>query len=114
MLDTNVIIGILKGTEAALVLVQNKGAGIGVCAYSSVTRMELLSFPDLTADEEQAIVGLLGLLDYCPITPAVENAAIALRRAHRLKLPDAIVAATAQVNGLELLTLDKRLANKQP
>jgi len=39
----------------------------------------------------------------------IEEATIALRRRARLKLPDAIIAATAHVQGLTLLTLDERL-----
>jgi predicted nucleic acid-binding protein len=35
--------------------------------------------------------------------------AISLRRSGALKLPDAIVAATALVSGVRLLTLDQRL-----
>jgi len=40
----------------------------------------------------------------------IENEAIRLRRHGGLKLPDAIVAATARVCGARLLTLDQRLA----
>jgi predicted nucleic acid-binding protein len=39
----------------------------------------------------------------------IEAATIALRRRARLKLPDSIIGATAQVHGLTLLTLDERL-----
>lgn len=35
---------------------------------------------------------------------------IGLRRLTRLKLPDAIILATARVHGLRLVTLDQRLA----
>jgi predicted nucleic acid-binding protein len=41
----------------------------------------------------------------------VEHAAIALRRATRLKLPDAIVAATAWAGGMVLLTSDQKMLN---
>ena len=41
----------------------------------------------------------------------IEHAAIALRRATRLKLPDAIVAATAWAEGLVLLTSDQQMLN---
>jgi len=40
----------------------------------------------------------------------IEKEAIALRRHRILRLPDAIIAATAKVNGLHLVTLDERLA----
>ena len=44
------------------------------------------------------------------IDEQIEEKATQLRRNGLLKLPDAIVAATAVVNNLRLLTLDKKLA----
>ncbi|MDD2712735.1 MAG: PIN domain-containing protein [Simplicispira sp.] len=44
-----------------------------------------------------------------PIDLSVEDRAIALRRSRRVKLPDALIAATALVHGLQLLTLDAGL-----
>ena len=72
--------------------------------------MELLSFADLTAAEEDAIGVLLGGVTIVELTPQVRMIAICLRREHRLKLPDAIVAATAVELDTELLTNDIRLA----
>ena len=42
------------------------------------------------------------------------NIVIALRRTTRLKLPDAIIAATAIVHELNLVTCDTNLANNSP
>lgn len=79
------------------------------CAYSSITRMELLGFPEIDAEQEQAIVSMLSAMHHLPIDRKVEDAAIQLRRATRLKLPDVIIAATAKVHGLDLLSLDRAL-----
>ena len=46
---------------------------------------------------------------YLPISFDVEEAAIAMRRTRRVKLPDALIASTALCHGLELLTLDAGL-----
>jgi predicted nucleic acid-binding protein len=43
------------------------------------------------------------------LTREVKKAAIELRRRHTVKLPDAIVAASAVVLGAELLTNDRQL-----
>jgi hypothetical protein len=56
-----------------------------------------------------AIDNLLAMLAVLTIDARVELAAIALRRRTRAKLPDAIIAATADVHGLVLLTLDQKL-----
>lgn len=60
--------------------------------------------------EQQTINDLLTGLTRCPVTVDVENAVISLRCKRRIKLPDAIIAATANVFNLHLLTLDKELA----
>lgn len=110
LLDTNIIIGLLKGNPDAI-------AGLGgidlpSCAYSAITRMELLSFPDLTDAEAVLIKQLLAPMTYLALSPAIEDRTIEFRHLHRVKLPDAIIAATAQTHGLQLLTLDKKLAAK--
>ncbi len=110
LLDTNFIIGLLKGNPAIADLVRERGMVLAECAYSSITRMELLGYPGITGEHEQAITGLLSVLTYLAITPEVEAETIQLRRAFKLKLPDAIILATARVHGLELLTLDQGLA----
>lgn len=79
-------------------------------AVSQITRMELLSFHGLTTSEEARLNALLGVITVIMIDAQVEQQAIVLRRSLRLKLPDAIVAASALVAGLELLTLDQNLA----
>ena len=51
----------------------------------------------------------LANLIYLPITSAVEDMVIRLRRTRLVKLPDAIVAASALDAGAELLTFDQQL-----
>lgn len=46
----------------------------------------------------------------CDLTPRIRFQAVRLRRDERLKLPDAIVCATALEHGVELWTNDVRLA----
>jgi predicted nucleic acid-binding protein len=83
-----------------------------VCEFSAISRMELLSYPDLTMDEEQAINRLLDRMTHLAISPLIEDLTIQFRHQHRVKLPDAIIAATATAHGIKLLTLDKKLAVK--
>jgi predicted nucleic acid-binding protein len=71
--------------------------------------MEVLGWSEITQQQEAVITELLAGMKYLSVTEAVENAAIRLRRTRKAQLPDAIIAATAQVNELELLTLDDEL-----
>ena len=104
--DTNFVLGMLKSTPEVLAIVDNTGLMAPQCAFSAVTRMELLGFPGITADEDSLIRRRLAQFNYLAISTAVEDRAIELRRSRRGKLPDALIAATALCHGLELLTLD--------
>jgi predicted nucleic acid-binding protein len=106
LLDTNFILGMLKSTPEVTQALQASNPAASQCAYSAVTRMELLGFPGITADEDALIRSRLGRFRYLPIDLAVEDRAIQLRRARRIKLPDALIAASALCHGLQLLTLD--------
>lgn len=111
LLDTNIVLGLLKARAEAVALFERVGRPpLSACAVSSVSRVELLGFPGITTDEEATIAAFLARVVYLPLTLPVEDEAIALRRSRRLKLPDAVIAATARVHGLELLTLDEALA----
>ena len=109
LLDTNVIIGLLKQAPAAMALLDQQTVGTNQSGYSAITRMELLSYPQLQPIEKETIEQLLNLLTYYPITRAEEDIAISLRSEQRLKLPDAIILATAKHHQLTLLTLDQKL-----
>ncbi len=81
----------------------------GKFGCSIITEMELRSFPKLTLEEEAFMREKLSCLTIYGIDDAVKEKAIHLRRTTRLKLPDAIIAATAIVHAAILLTNDKEL-----
>ncbi|MCI5139070.1 MAG: type II toxin-antitoxin system VapC family toxin, partial [Candidatus Electrothrix sp. AR1] len=93
VLDTNIVLGFLAGrTDTTSYLNGQQGADLYV---STVTRMELLSFPTITPEEEQAVNEFLDFVNVMPLDDRIEDIAIHLRRAARNRLPDAIIAATA-------------------
>ncbi len=110
LLDTNVILGIAKQRIEAVACLEIDDTNPQQYAYSSITHMEALGFPAITTEEETAIAGLFGCLTHLSISSEVEAATIRLRRQHKIKLPDAIILATAAVYNLKLLTLDQNLA----
>jgi predicted nucleic acid-binding protein len=110
LLDTNVVIGLLKGEAASVALVQSANCQLAEMAVSQITRLELLSFHGIDAEETRTIDDFLVNIQVLPISSKVEDQIIALRQTRKIKLPDAIVAATAIANQLELLTLDQSLA----
>lgn len=109
LLDTNFILGILKRTPEVLEVLRAKHLTSDQCAYSAITRMELLGFPGITSAEEQLIRSTLNRFKYLGISFEIEEAVIGIRRTRRAKLPDALIAATALCHDMELLTLDAGL-----
>lgn len=79
--DTNVLLYILSGNPCVDGIL-DLSLGISV-----ITEMELLGFKGITAPE------------------------IRLKQKNGVKLPDAIIASTAKVNGLPLISADKGFLN---
>ena len=68
-----------------------------------------MSFSELTTDDEQLIRQSLEGLARIPLDGAVSKQAVVLRRRFRLRVPDAIVAASALVLDAGLVTNDRQL-----
>ncbi|MFA5924862.1 MAG: type II toxin-antitoxin system VapC family toxin [Methylococcaceae bacterium] len=100
LLDTNAVIYLVNGSLASPL-------PDGQYSVSIITEIELLSFSGLSAEEEQKIRDLLLLLDRVNLTDEVRDETIRLRRKNRLKLPDAIIAASALIQDAVLLTNDQ-------
>ena len=79
-------------------------------AVSVVTELELLSKPGTPTAEVAAAELFLETCEIIELSAAIKAAVLALRRQYRLKLPDAIVAATALWLGVPLLTADNGFA----
>ncbi len=107
LLDTNVWIDAHAGrADARRVFEQARklqGAWLG---FSSVTKVEVLGYGGLTSSDEQALRSLLSHFEEVPITSSIIEEAIRVRREHRMKTPDAIIAATALIQQMALVTRD--------
>jgi predicted nucleic acid-binding protein len=109
VLDTNVIAGHAKGDKASTRLIEDRG---DVELYASIiTRVELFSPSDLPPDEAGHILQLLQQVTVVALNEDVEETTILIRRKTKLKLPDAVIAATAVVFNATLVTFDRRLAS---
>jgi predicted nucleic acid-binding protein len=102
VLDTNILIDYLNGRPAA----QQEIASYTHPAISFITWMEVMA--GTTPKTEQATRAFLSGFDLLGIDAATAEQAVSLRRTHRIKLPDAIVWATAQVHQSLLVTRNSR------
>ena len=81
----------------------------GQFAISVITEIELFSYPNLTEAEEKKITVFLHKIKVIGLTEEIKNQAIQLRRRHKLKIPDAIIMASAISIKATLLTNDTTL-----
>ena len=77
-------------------------------AISVVTRAEVLAWPQHTAQSlQEAIVGMASFAQLS-VDAATADEAARIRRECHLKLPDALIAATALLNGVPVVTANAR------
>lgn len=75
---------------------------------SEVSQVEVLGYPSLPERQRAVLEGFFSMSTILRITPALDRA-IELRKTRRgLKTPDALIAATALVAGLPLVTHNAR------
>ena len=102
LFDTNILIDHLNGVAKAgteIALYRDR-------AISAVSWIEVLV--GATSQTEAAVRALLGEFVVVPLDEAVAERAVQLRRQYRLKLPDAITLASAQISGRLFVTRDEK------
>lgn len=102
LLDTNIILYYLGGDETLLPLMEEKNLFISV-----ITEMELLSYAHFEEEELKQIQRFLQFCTSIDLAEKVKNKAIVLRRSYSIKLPDAIIIASAIVMDFPFISADK-------
>lgn len=101
LVDTNIILYLIDGNTAVSEALQGRSIAVSV-----ITEMEVLSYHGLQKNQESAIKAMFSEMLVMEMNPVIKEKAIEFRRNARLKLPDAIIAATAVVVGVPLFTAD--------
>jgi len=96
--DTNIVIDALNGVAEA----DDEYSRYERVLISRVTWMEVLIGAE--GDDSELRDFLETHFEIIPLDLAVSETAVQLRREHHLRLPDAIIWATARVNGAVLVT----------
>ena len=99
LLDSDVLLDFLDGFAPAAVEIDRYDH----CSVSIISWMEVLV--GATSPEDEAVRrAFLSHFELLPLTTEVAEQAIVLRQARRLKLPDAVIWATAKSKGALLVT----------
>lgn len=102
LLDTNILIDYLNGVTAA----RDEIVRYAQPSISPISWMEVMV--GTTAEDEPGIRRFLAGFRQVAIDHDIAERAVAIRRTHRLRLPDAIVWASAQREGALLVTRNSR------
>ncbi len=99
LLDSNILIDLLRGEAQALTWIE---AHAGATSISVISWMEILV--GCHNDELGAVEPWLNSFPRLELTQAIAREAAACRRSLGLKIPDAIILATARCHRLQLVT----------
>ena len=108
VLDTNAVVSLLNGNrELATRLEASAYVGISVITY-----LEFLAFDGLTPNDRKNFKSFCSRIEIVPLAHNDElaDSALTLRTRHRLKLPDAIIGATALCRKAIIITNDSHFS----
>lgn len=106
--DTNILIDYLNGIEAA----RDEIARYKIRQISIITYIEVL-VGATRPGEAEAIRGFLRSFELVALSSEIARETITLRQAHRLKIPDAVVYATARTQACLLVTRNTKDMRKE-
>lgn len=98
LFDSNILIDFLAGVDAARAELDRHDDG----AISAITWMEVMI--GARPESETAIRTFLASFEIIPADEPVAEEAVRIRRSRRIKLPDAIILASARTRGRLLVT----------
>jgi predicted nucleic acid-binding protein len=106
ILDSNIIIYLSKGIIDIADLMRSEEVKIWI---SIISYMEVLSFNFLSSEEEKFVRDLLQEFFIIEINREIVEKTIQIRRKYKIRLPDAIICASASVTNAILITADTQL-----
>ncbi len=101
LLDTNIIIYLLSGDKKLEEILEGK-----ILITSLISEMEVLAYPELDEKNDNKIREFLSKINIVPINESIKEVAIQMRRKYKVKLPDAIIAATSFFLNVPVITTD--------
>lgn len=101
LIDTNIALYLLGGDQIVASMLEQREIYI-----SSISEMELLGFPGISIQEQESIRNFLSDCILIDMNTDIKERAIDIRQHYNLKLPDAIIAATALHLNLALISAD--------
>lgn len=102
LVDTNIVLYLLGGDITIAEVLDGKHIYI-----SEISELELLSYSKFDSNQLKEVESFLGEIVIIEMNETIKKEVIQLRRKHKVKLPDAIIASTAIYLNMPLLSADK-------
>jgi len=101
LIDTNIVIATLgnKLSSAGAAFIKTIPPNVSV-----ITQIELLGWHGVSASDLLPLTDFINKATIFPLDPPTVQQTIILRQYHKIKTPDAIIAATALIQGLTLVS----------
>lgn len=102
LVDTDIFVDFFQGVPEAFVFINQNKENI---VFSAITEAELLSGKQCTDPrQKEMVIHVLTQFEKIPVDNPLVQVAADFRRKYALKLPDALIAATAFTLGYSLVT----------
>ena len=102
LIDTNIALYLLNGDTTIAELLNGRDIHV-----SFITELELLGFQGITKEDALFVKDFLDSCIIVDLNQAIKSITINLKQAYKIKLPDAIIAATSVYMNLPLISADK-------
>ena len=104
LVDTNIAVYLLNGVLPANAQAFLRPILDATCNLSIICKIELLGWQFSTQEDELKAMEFISDSNVLPLTDSIAEKAIEIRKLKKLKLGDAIIAATALLHQMTLLT----------
>ncbi|WP_426668981.1 type II toxin-antitoxin system VapC family toxin [Mucilaginibacter sp. McL0603] len=102
VVDTSLIINLFNGVKEVQELITDRNLFVSI-----ISEIEVLSFPNISTKDSELLKNFLSECYIVDIEPTIKEITIDIRSRFKVKLPDAVIAATAIYFDLPLFTMDK-------
>mgnify|MGYP000941454018 FL=1 len=111
LIDNNAISSYFSGTLSENAMQLMADVIDQIPNISVITEIEALSWINVDKNKERIVQEFINDSHVISLTPAVVKQCVSIRRSQKIKTPDAIIAATAIVHNLTLITSDSDFKN---
>ena len=102
LIDTNIALYLLDGDTDLVEILDGQDVYISI-----VSELELLGYQGISEAEKLKVKAFLNNCKIIELNQTIKDLTIELKQAHRIKLPDAIIAATSKYLNIPLISADR-------